>query len=220
MRKDWFDIKGLIVMVLLLCNAMTVCAQGHSLEIKGGVIATSTRNTGCKSKTVGDYKLGITAGGSFSWNFMDESLRAVAECYYALQGERYTMDDNKTEVNTDLSYFKLAPNIRYYAPYVPVYCGMGFYTGFATIRHVYSGDKPRQARAPEPKPYYKGADFGSRMALGISFDISEIQCVAELAYEYGFANISNRKERKIRNQSLCFSLGVCFPVTGKHYRHF
>ena len=218
MRKDWFNIKTFVVMALLVCTATAVCAQKHTLEIKGGVIATSTRNTGCKNKGILDFQPGLVAGGSFSWNFMDAALRAVAEGYYALQGEKYTMDDNKTKFESDISYFKMVPNVRYYAPYVPVYVGTGLYTSFATERQVYSGDKVSESHGN--KEYYKVMDFGTRLAFGGELGLGEFKWLAEISYEYGLANISNRKERKIKNQALCISLGVSFHVAGRQYRHF
>ncbi len=214
------NIKALAVLALILCNVLTVNAQRHSLEFKGGVMATSTRNTGCDDKTIMDYKPGIVVGGSFMWNFMDGSLRAVAEGYYALQGEEYTMDDNEGNFKSDINYFKVAPNVRYYAPYVPVYVGVGIYTGIATSRTVYEGDLLDQSHSWTFKKYYKPMDFGSRVALGAEIGISEVKFVFEAAYEYGLANISNRKERKIKNQSVSVSLGVCFDIAGRHYRHF
>ena len=214
------NIKALAVLALILCNVLTVNAQRHSLEFKGGVMATSTRNTGCDDKTIMDYKPGIVVGGSFMWNFMDGSLRAVAEGYYALQGEEYTMDDNEGNFKSDINYFKVAPNVRYYAPYVPVYVGVGIYTGIATSRTVYEGDLLDQSHSWTFKKYYKPMDFGSRVALGAEIGISEVKFVFEAAYESGLANISNRKERKIKNQSVSVSLGVCFDIAGRHYRHF
>lgn len=233
MRKDRFNIRAfavanikvLAVLALIVCNVAAANAQRHSLEFKGGAIATSTRNTGCKEKNIMDYKPGLVVGGSFMWNFMDASLRAVAEGYYALQGEKYIMDDlddngNQLEFNSDINYFKLVPNIRYYAPYVPVYVGVGLYFGMATSHKVYSGDLLDQSHSWSFKKYYKGVDVGSRVALGAEIGVREVKFVIEAAYEYGMSNISNRKERKIKNQSVSVSLGVCFEIAGRHYRHF
>ncbi len=228
MRKDrsyikYFasaNIKVLAVMALLIVNVICANAQRHSLEFKGGVMATSTRNTGCKSKTIMDYKPGLVVGGSYMWNFMDASLRAVAEGYYALQGEKYTMDGDDGEFRADINYFKVAPNVRYYTPYVPTYVGVGLYLGLATSREVYSGDLLDQSHSWTFKKYYKGVDFGSRVALGAEIGVREAKLVIEAAYEYGLADISNRKERKIKNQSVSVSLGVCFEIAGRHYRHF
>ena len=222
MRTNRFNItKGLMLVALLMvCNALTVNAQRHSLEFKGGVIATSTRNTGCDSKTILDSKPGLVVGGSYSWNFMDAMLRAVAEGYYALQGEKYTMDGDDGLFSSDINYFKVAPNIRYYTPYVPAYIGTGLYFGVATSHNVYSGDLLDQSHSWTFKKYYKAVDFGTRVAIGAEIGVSEVKFVIEAAYEYGLANISNRKERKIKNQSVSVSLGICFEIAGKHYRHF
>lgn len=228
MRKDRSDIsvfasaniKALAVLALMLCNVLIANAQRHSLEFKGGVMATSTRNTGCDNKTIMDYKPGLVVGGSYMWNFMDASLRAVAEGYYALQGEKYIMDGDDGEFNSDISYFKVAPNVRYYTPYVPVYVGAGFYVGMASSRKVIKGDLLDQSHSWTFKKYYKGMDFGSRVALGVEIGLGEAKFVMEAAYEYGLSNISNRKERKIKNQSVSVSIGVCFDIAGRHYRHF
>ncbi|MBQ5512951.1 MAG: hypothetical protein IIT83_04625, partial [Bacteroidales bacterium] len=119
-----------------------------------------------------------------------------------------------------ISYFKLAPNVRYYAPYVPVYVGMGMYWSFATSTEVRSGDLLDQSHSWTFKKYYKPMDFGTRVALGTEIGLSDAKFVFEVAYESGLANISNRKERKIKNQSVSVSLGVCFEIAGRHYRHF
>jgi|GEM_PF-6428069 len=219
------NIKVLAVMALMIFSVINANAQKHSLEFKGGAIATSTRNTGSDSKTIMDYKPGLVVGGSFMWNFMDATLRAVAEGYYALQGEKYDMDDfddngERLKFNSDISYFKLVPNVRYYTPYVPVYVGAGIYWSFATSSEVKSGDLLDQSHSWTFKKYYKGMDFGTRVALGAEIGISDAKFVVEAAYEYGLANISNRKERKIKNQALSVSLGVCFEIAGRHYRHF
>ena len=93
MRKDRINIKAfavanikvLAVLALIVCNVATANAQRHSLEFKGGAIATSTRNNGAgEAKTIMDYKPGLVVGGSFMWNFMDASLRAVAEGYWKI----------------------------------------------------------------------------------------------------------------------------------------
>jgi len=228
MQKDRFDIRAfatssmkvLAVLALLVCNVVAANAQRHSLEFKGGVMATSTSNSGCDNKKTLDYKPGVVVGGSYMWNFMDGSLRAVAEGYYALQGEKYTMDDNETKFNSDINYFKVTPNVRYYAPYVPVYVGTGLYFGFATSREVYEGDLLDQSHSWTFKKYYKGFDFGTRAALGVEFGLSDVKFVVEAAYEHGLSNISNRKERKIKNRSVSLAVGVCFDIAGKHYRHF
>lgn len=234
MRKDRINIKAfavanmkvLAVLALMVCNVISAYAQKHSLEFKGGVIATSTRNNGAgDAKTIMDYKPGLVVGGSFMWNFMDASLRAVAEGYYALQGEKYMMEDfdgkgNDMEFNSDISYFKLAPNVRYYAPYVPVYVGVGIYWSFATSSDVRSGDLLDQSHSWTFKKYYKPMDFGTRVALGTEIGVSDAKFVLEVTYESGLANISNRKERKIKNQSVSVSLGICFEIAGRHYRHF
>ena len=236
MQKDRFDIRAfatssmkvLAVLVLLVYNVVAANAQRHSLEFKGGVMATSTSNSGCDNKKTLDYKPGVVVGGSYMWNFMDGSLRAVAEGYYALQGEKYTMDepyclngkDTIKKFNSDINYFKITPNVRYYAPYVPVYVGTGLYFGFATSREVYEGDALDQSHSWTFKKYYKGFDFGTRAALGVEFGLSDVKFVVEAAYEHGLSNISNRKERKIKNRSVSLAVGVCFDIAGKHYRHF
>lgn len=219
------NMKVLAVMALLVFNVFTANAQKHSLEFKGGLMATSTRNTSSDNKDILDYKPGLVVGGSFMWNFMDASLRAVAEGYYALQGEKYDMDDfdengNRLKFNSDINYFKLVPNVRYYAPYVPVYAGVGIYWSFVTSSEVKSGDLLDQSHSWSFKKYYRGMDFGSRVAIGTEIGISDAKFVVEAAYEYGLANISKREERKIKNQSVSLSIGVCFEIAGRHYRHF
>lgn len=205
---------------LMLFNTAAAIAQKHTLEFKGGAMVTSTRNTSCESKTILDYKPGVVVGGAFMWNFFDASLRAAAEGYYASQGEKYVMDGDDGKFNSDVCYFKVAPNARYYTPYIPAYIGAGFYIGAATTREVYSGDLLDQSHEWVFKKYYKAMDFGGRAAIGTEIGIGDVRCVLEAAYEYGLSNISNRKERKIKNQSLSVSLGISFQIAGKHYRHY
>lgn len=222
MREDRYNITKVLAVtaLLIICNVYAASAQRHSLEFKGGAMATSTRNSGCESKTILDAKPGIVVGGSYSWNFFDGTLRGVAEGYYASQGEKYTMDGSDGDFNSDINYFKIAPNARYYAPYVPAYVGAGFYIGAAASRVVNEGDLLDQSHSWTFKKYYKGMDFGTRVAIGAEIGVSEVKFLIEAAYEFGFSNISNRKEREIKNQSLCVSLGLCFDIAGRHYRHF
>ena len=71
MRKDRINIKAfavanikvLAVLALIVCNVATANAQRHSLEFKGGAIATSTRNNGAgEAKTI---IFGLTGTGYF-----------------------------------------------------------------------------------------------------------------------------------------------------------
>ncbi len=215
----------ILVIVLATSFALITCtlqsvAQEHTLEFKGGVIATSTRNNSCEGKTILDTKLGLSVGGAFLWNFFDGHLRAAAEGFYTLQGEEYTMDGDDGKFKSDVCYFKVAPNIRYYTPYVPIYVGAGFYFGVATTREVYTGDLLDQSHEWSFKKYYKPIDFGGRAALGTEIGVSNVKFMMEAAYEYGLTDISNRKEREIKNQSVTVSLGISFEIAGKHYRHY
>ncbi len=203
-----------------LAPVQSAKAQRYSLEFKGGAAATSTFNSSCQSKTVKDSKTGVTVGAGFGINLPNDMIRLYGECYYTTKGEQYTLDNNQGEFSSDVCYFHLYPNARFYAPYIPVYVGAGLYIGCASSRGVESGDMDIMPADGKTINYYKSMDMGPRLAIGAELGVLKVRLILEGSYELGMMNISGRGERKIHNQCFCLSAGLCFLLDNGRYRHY
>lgn len=212
------------IFIILGC-AGQLSAQRFSMEFKAGATATSTVNSLASNKAITDVKIGPTLGASFGLNIMDGMLRAVGECYYTSKGESYWHNDvlEFGKFESDLFYFELCPNIRYYTPYLPIYVGAGIYMAWTTAKNVSCGDTldNRHHYYIHYKPdFYRTMDLGPRVAIGTEIGVSSIRVILEAAYEYGLTDISNRPARQIHNQSVTATLGLCFQIPGRHFRRY
>lgn len=207
-------------MATICAPPQKAAAQSYCLEFKAGGAATSTINSSTDKKVLSDTKPGVTVGAGFGLILPNDMFRIYGEAYYTTKGEKYTMGNGNYEFSSDVCYFHLYPNARFYTPYVPVYLGAGLYFGTATSRDVDKGDEYYLSQTPKPKKYYKVFDMGPRAAIGAELGVGTVKLNLEAAYEYGFMNISNRDERKIKNQGVTLTIGLSFQLSNKHYRHY
>ncbi|MCQ2252043.1 MAG: PorT family protein [Bacteroidales bacterium] len=210
---------AIVAAVLWIAVSTPAQAQKYYLELKAGAAATSTSNS-LADKTILESRIGTSIGAAFGLNLMDGTLRAMGECNYTCKGERYMIEDIHKQFDSEINYLETSPTIRYYTPWVPVYVGAGFYIGGTSTRNAIMGDTLDQSHAWQKQKYYKAMDFGTKVALGTEIGVGSIRFVLEGAYEYGLANVSDRKARKIKNRALVVTMGLNFQIYGKHYRRY
>ncbi len=207
-------------MAALFCSRDSAYGQRYCMEFKGGAVASNFVNSEPENKGFMDGRLGIQMGGGFGFLFPNEMLRVYAECYYTAKGENYEISDMKGRFQSDLNFFHVYPNARFYTPYVPVYVGAGLYIGGTAGHRIIRGDYLDQSHEWESKDYYKKIDIGPKVAIGAELGVGSVRLIIEGAYEYGFVNISNRSERKIKNHGLSLNAGLAFMLAGKKFRHY
>jgi len=204
-----------------LFGGNTQCySQRYCLEFKGGAVASNFVNSEPENKSITDGKLGIQMGGGFGYIFPNEMLRAYGECYYTAKGESYKISDIKGSFDSDVSYFHIYPNLRFYTPYLPVYVGVGLYIGPMVSYKINDGDYLDQTHEWNTQKYYKKIDMGPKAAIGVEIGVGSVRLVIEGAYEYGLINISKRDERKIKNHCVSLNAGLAFMLAGKKFRHY
>jgi len=219
MRKSRFYIIAILTTILCVAPHLSV-AQRYALEFKAGVVTTSTSNSLCSRKSFADVRMGSSVGGGFSYIFADGLLRAVGEVYYTSQGEKYKFDDESSDFESTLCYFKTSPSLRFYTPYIPMYVGVGMYYGVAVTRDVAKGDTLDQSHSWTKREYYKPLDLGARLAVGTELGVGSIRLLLEAAYEHGMLNISNREARRISNRCVYLTVGLNFRIAGRFFRPY
>lgn len=197
-----------------------IFAQTRYLEFKCGAVGSSPFNNSAPAKDFDDIRPGITVGAIFGHEFKNKFIRVYGELYYTGKGEKYSMDNNQGDFNSFVNYCQFCPNIRFYLPQHTLYLGIGGYAGYAANRKVTSGDLLDQSHYIAPIEYYTKYDLGPRCAIGTELGVGNIKLTAEIAYEYGLANVSRRSEREITNQSVLATLGISFKMLGRRYRHY
>ncbi len=207
-------------MAALLYTHTNAHAQRYCLEFKGGAVASNFVNSEPQDKGITDGKMGIQMGGGFGYLFPNEMLRAYCECYYTSKGEYYHIGNGHGYFDSDLNFFHVYPNMRFYTPYVPVYVGAGLYIGGTAGHKINHGDYLDQSHEWSEKNYYRKFDMGPKAAIGAEIGVGSVRLIIECAYEYGLANLSNRPERKIKNHCLAINAGLAFMVAGRHFRHY
>lgn len=219
MRKSRLYI--VVILTTLLCAVpYTSIAQRYALEFKTGIVSTSTSNSLCSHKSYADIRMGPTVGAGFSYIFADGLLRAVGEVYYTSQGEKYKFDDEYSEFESAICYFKTSPSLRFYTPYFPIYVGAGMYCGVAVTKDVVRGDTLDQSHSWKKREYYKPLDAGARLSIGTELGVGSVRFLLEAAYEHGLLNISNREVRRINNRCMYLTVGVNFRIAGRYFRPY
>jgi len=214
----------MLINVVAAFGGNNVFSQTKFIEFKVGPVISSPINSSLPEKDFKDVndivKPGITAGFSFDYRLKKYNfVRFCGELYYTGKGEKYKFNDNQDFFNSTLCYLQFCPNVRLYVPGDLIYFGAGLYYGYAVTKDVVSDDF-RQSHELAENEYYKQNDYGARASVGTEFGFNNIRFIAELAYEYGLADISNSKDVKVYNQSILLTIGCSIKLIHRGYRHY
>ncbi|MDR1632508.1 MAG: PorT family protein [Dysgonamonadaceae bacterium] len=206
-----------IFLTLILCGFVgAIFAQGVKFGVTTGLNVSNESIKLIKT----DWKAGFQ-GGVFLDYAVTPQLSLVPELLFTQRGSKLNIsitDDNGKMIDSGysetLNYLQLPVNVAYkfdlsndqkLFPFAGAYLGYGL-SGSVKFQRagVESGNTKIKFGSAEDR--MKRLDYGLNIGAGYQYD----HIIFKLQYNHGLADLSNIKDRKIKNKNLAVTVGYLF----------
>lgn len=210
--------KKTFLLLFLLTAAFKTFSQKTTFGIKAGFNFTNQAITGDNTFLSPQNTAGFQIGGIIDLGFKHFSLQPGI--LFTTKGTEFKVDQYDENINyigssisrIKLYYIEVPINLLYKLPISSgkVYLGGGPHLGYGisgSMKGGLTGGSTQTNLTFGNNGDYKNPDFGINFIGGYEF---KQRLTLDMGYELGLINISNAKNREVKNQVLNFSVGYFF----------